>query len=133
MTGRGSLPDGLFVRHAEVELHQDAAFLGLLFLLRPGPDPERQATVLTPRLGPQDSLPPDGAVIPLWGDETQAWECDVPTLAEMRGLLDEAVVLLVALVKHSLGEWQVVCRQLPGDVVTEARASLNAALGEAMN
>ena len=48
--------------------------------------------------------------MPVWGDETQDW--DAETLAEMRGRLEEAAVLLVALVKHSFGEPQVVYRQL---------------------
>jgi hypothetical protein len=133
MAERGRVPEALFVRHVDDVRHHGATFLGLLVLLQPGPDPDRQAASLTPRLGRLDDLPPDGAVMPIWWDEADAWDCDAQTLAEMRGQLEAAAVMLVAIVEDPLGERQVVYRKLPGDVVADARASLNEALGEAMN
>jgi hypothetical protein len=133
MAERGRAPEALFVRQVDTVRHQGASFLGLLVLLQPDPDPECLAASLTPRLGRLDDLPPDGAVMPIWWDEADAWDCDAQTLAEMRGQLEAAAVMLVAIVEDSLGERQVVYRPLPGDLVVDARVSLNAALGEAMN
>jgi len=133
MAKRGCAPEALFVRQHDAVRHQGATLVGLIFLLQPGSDPERQAAGLTHRLGSLDELPPDGAVIPIWSAETDAPDCDARTLAETRGHLDAAAVMLVAIVEDTLGEQQVVYRQLPSDAVIEARASLNEALGEAMN
>jgi hypothetical protein len=112
ITERGRMPDGLFMRQLEAERHQSVAFLGLLFLLQPGTDPESQAAGLTPQLGPLDELPPDGAVIPIWTDDADAGDCDAQAIAEARGRLDAAAVALVATVQDAAGERKVAYRQL---------------------
>ena len=94
---------------------------GLLFLLTPGTDPEGQAAALTPQLGPLDRLPPDGAVMPIWSDDADAWDCDAQALAEARGRLDAAAVVLVATVQYATGERKVAYRQLSRDIVADAR------------
>lgn len=133
MSERGCVPEALFVPHLQEGGDQEASLVGLLFLLKPGVDPARQGAALAPELGPLDHLPANGTVMPIWSDDTDAWDCDPQAFAEMRGQLPGAAVVLVAVMEDPLGQQQMVYRQLPADAVTEARASLNEALGQAMH
>ena len=71
--------------------------------------------------------------MPIWMDEADGWDCDAQAIAEARGRLDAAAVVLVATVQGAAGERKVAYRQLSRAIVADACTSLSEALGEAMN
>jgi hypothetical protein len=96
MADRGRVPDGLFVRHPEVEQDQGLPLVGLLCLLTPTTDPETMARRLVPQLASVDEVPLDGAVVPLWTDEADVWPCDLQARFEAQARLAGAAVVVVA-------------------------------------
>jgi hypothetical protein len=130
---RGRMPDALFVRHPDPEKEQGVQLVGLLFLLAPTSDPEGFARRLMPQLGPPDELPSDGAVVPTWVDDADAWPCDVQAKAEARAHLDRAPVVAVAMMDADADAPGFFYQQLDPDITDHARAALVEALGETMN
>ena len=132
-------PDALFVRDPEAEQAQDLPLVGTLYLLTRTSNPRLLARSLAGQLTDPDNLPARGAVVPLWIDVADAWDCDVPAQNAARMRLsgctvvgislmwdgDDASGVLLDVERDARG---FIYEVLPLDVATDAATLLHDAL-----
>lgn len=126
--GKGHrMPAGLFVRYPEIEQARGVPLAGLLYLLTRTGDPKHLAEWLAGQLVDYDDVPTDGAVIPLWADEADTWNCDGPTRAAIRAQLAGSIVVGLALEQGEDGA-RFLYDLVPADSAAAAIDALQEAL-----
>jgi hypothetical protein len=123
-TGRRRMPDGLFVRDIEGEEAQGVPLAGLLFLLTRTSEMRHLTECLAAHLADFDELPTRGAVIPLWVDGADAWNCDEATQAAAYAKLNGCTVIALTVVPNEKGD-QLIYEPLPASLAVGAIAAMH--------
>ena len=97
--GQGALPDAMFLRRADLELH-GLVLVGNLHVLRPPSDEavlmQRVSKLADQLMDPERvPLPDDPAVMQMWADPAQGWNYGLAETLAIKRLLPGAAIVRV--------------------------------------